>query len=265
MSDSYPLYQVDAFTNKLFGGNPAAVVPLDAFLEDDVLLNIAIENNLSETAYCVPTEEEGKYDLRWFTPGGEVDLCGHATLATAWVLFNAIGVGSEVLHFNTHSGALTVQKLDDGRLLMDFPADHGKPIPLIDGLEEAIGCEVEVLMKGKDDFLAIVSSVEDLRRMDIDLSFVKRLGQRGLIVSASSDRVDFESRCFYPNYNIDEDPVTGSAHTLLTPYWSLRLNTNKLEAIQASPRQGQLTCIYKGSRVGLIGSGILYMKGEIYL
>ena len=265
MNNTYTLYQVDAFAQKVFEGNPAAVIPMEAFLEDDVLLKIAIENNLSETAYYVATEEEGKYNLRWFTPGGEVDLCGHATLATAWVLFNAIGVDREELHFNTRSGWLIVRKLDDGRLLMDFPADHGKAIPIMKGLEEAVGSEVEAFFQGKDDFLAVISSVEHLRSMDVDLNFVKGLGQRGLIVSAPSDRVDFESRCFYPNYNIDEDPVTGSAHTLLTPYWSIRLNTNTMEAIQASPRQGRLTCIYKGDRVALIGRGVLYMKGEVYL
>lgn len=262
---SLTIYQVDAFTDTLFGGNPAAVILLDAFLVDAVLLNIAIENNLSETAYIVQTKEEGHFQLRWFTPGGEVDLCGHATLASAFVIFDCLGFVEDTITFETKSGPLTVTRLSKGKYIMDFPADHGVEIELPDHIENALGVKVEKVYQGKDDYLAIINDVYYLRVMKPDMRFVESLGRRGLIVSAKSDQVDFESRCFYPNYGIDEDPVTGSAHTLLTPYWSIKHNKNVLNAIQASPRKGHLTCIYKGDRVALIGEAVLFLEGEVWV
>lgn len=257
---SLKMYQVDAFTSRIFGGNPAAVLLLDAFLPDEVMQSIAIENNLSETAFAVA--RAGGWDLRWFTPGGEVDLCGHATLATAHILATEYGVEGD-MEFETRSGQLRVELLANGRYLMDMPADHGQGIDVPKGAAALLGCPVVDCLEGKDDYLLVIDDVALLRAAKWDFSELDVGGKRGWIVTAASQRVAFESRCYYPDLNIAEDPVTGSAHTLLTPYWAYRLRQNAMDALQVSPRVGELHCVYKGKRVALMGSAATFMRGEI--
>ena len=260
------IYQVDAFANKLFEGNPAAVCPLDFWPEDELLQSIALENNLSETAFYVP--DEGGFHLRWFTPATEVRLCGHATLATAHILFNELNQETDSIHFNTLSGMLSVSKMDNGQYIMDFPSDH--PEKVIDQdikskIHNVLNAEVKEYWKGKDDYLIILENDEDIIDLQPDFRAIAQLQSRGLIVTAPSNKIscDFISRGFFPQCGIDEDPATGSAHTLLTPYWSPRLKTNKLKAIQWSQRKGYFECIYKGKRTALIGKAITFMKGKI--
>lgn len=260
------IFQVDAFTEKLFGGNPAAVCPLNRFIGDEIMQSIAAENNLAETAFFIP-EGDG-FRLRWFTPTIEVDLCGHATLATAHVLWSHLQYDPNTIKFYTKSGVLTVSKLSDVQYLMDFPSDPGQMIhdeEMISKVENGIGTRITSLYKGKDDYMAIIEYEKDILRMAPDFSIIASLPSRGLIVSAKGSTSDFVSRCFFPQSGIDEDPTTGSAHTLMTPYWSMTLKKNSLTAIQLSNRKGKLKCIYKGNRTAIIGSAITYMKGEVFI
>lgn len=260
-TETLRIYQVDAFHHQVLRGNPAAVIPLAQWLPDAMLQAIALENNLSETAFFLP-EVEGRIPLRWFTPVQEVRLCGHATLATAHVLFQEIGVPKPRLTFETLSGPLYVERMGGGYQL-DFPADLGTAVPLPDGLEAALGVPVLATVMGKDDLLAIVASEAQVVGLQPDLAYVKRMGTRGLLVSAPGEGVDFVSRCFFPQYGIDEDPVTGSAHTLMTTYWSGRLGKDRLTARQVSAREGLLTCTHMGDRVLLEGQAVTYMRGYI--
>ena len=266
------IYQVDAFTDHVFGGNPAAVCPLDKWLDGDVLQKIAFENNLSETAFfCL--RPDGDYDLRWFTPTVEVDLCGHATLATAFVIFNQLGSQSETLKFHSASGPLLVTR--DGELLdLDFPARPPQTIPVPDGFVDAVGAQpIEVLKSSKT--LAIFESVDVIARLSPDMNWIANLEGDGLICSAvgrGSDRgqlngknYDFVSRYFAPHAGIDEDPVTGSAHSVLIPYWSKKLKKKKMIARQISARGGTLYCLSLNDRVHIAGQGVLYLKGEIFI
>ena len=259
------IYQVDAFARKLFEGNPAAVCPLEFWPEDEILQNIALENNLSETAFF--SKEYSEYRLRWFTPTTEVRLCGHATLATAHILFTELGHAGSTILFNTLSGILGVSKIGNNRYLMDFPSDHPTPVSdenLKRKIHNALNTSVSEIWKGQDDYLAILEDEEELKSLEPDFRAISRLPSRGLIVSAqSSSSVDFISRGFFPQTGVDEDPATGSAHTLLTPYWSPRLKTNRLRAIQWSHRKGYFECIYKGTRTGIIGNAVTYLKGRI--
>ena len=255
------LYQVDAFADKPFTGNPAAVLRTTAPLTDRLMLDIAIENNLSETAYLVP-RADGSHELRWFTPGGEVDLCGHATLASAHVLATDYQLDDPYV-FHTKSGILTVSRSTDNTYLMDLPADKPEAVTSRTAVEEALGIPVLSLYRGSDDYLAVLESAEAVTQCTPDQRRVAALQQRGLIITARGTETDFVSRCFYPAYAIDEDPVTGSAHTVLTPYWSMRLRKNVLSAYQASPRGGYLQCIYKGARVAIIGKAHTYLRGDI--
>lgn len=257
------LYQVDAFTTQLFSGNAAAVLRTETPLPAELMLQIAIENNLSETAYLV-SRSDGSHSLRWFTPGGEVDLCGHATLASAHVLAREIGLSGPYI-FHTKSGILTVQLLPDGSYLMDLPADDFEVVNSATKIESALGLPVKKLYEGTDDYLAILDSEAEVRACEPDFREVSRLPKRGLIISAKGQQSDIVSRCFYPAYAIDEDPVTGSAHTLLTPHWSMQLRKNVLSATQLSARGGSLICIYKGTRVALIGHAVTYLIGDIAL
>ena len=262
------IYQVDAFANKLFEGNPAAVCPLEFWPDDEVLQSIAMENNLSETAFF-KRQDEG-FHLRWFTPATEVRLCGHATLATAHVLFNEWGIDVDSITFNTLSGPLIVTRQGEGTYLMDFPSDHPVPItdePVRNTIHNALNIDIKEYWKGKDDFLIVLDSEEDVKEAAPDYRAIAQLPVRGLLITAASDSktCDFISRGFFPQCGIDEDPATGSAHTVLTPYWSPRLRTNRLKAIQWSGRKGYLECIYKGDRTALIGQAITYMKGKIIL
>ncbi len=258
------LYQADAFTKEVFGGNPAAICPLDYWLDDDLLQKIANENNLSETAFFV--KEKHGYHLRWFTPAVEVDLCGHATLAAAHILYEHLGFEAPNILFQTRSGQLTVEKTESG-YLMNFPADHLTqtefPIEFVDGL--GIEQPLETL-KGKDDFLVILDQQSAVEQLQPDFSAIAKLANaRGVIVSAPGDAVDFVSRCFYPAAGINEDPVTGSAHTTMTPYWAKRLGKSDLIATQVSDRRGHLGCNLRGDRVELIGNAVTYMKATIFV
>jgi PhzF family phenazine biosynthesis protein len=257
-----PIYQVDAFTDRLFAGNPAAVCPLEQWLPDRQMQQIAAENNLSETAFFVPKSEG--YDLRWFTPVAEVDLCGHATLATAHVLFQHLKVQQETLYFYTKSGTLTVARQGE-QYMMDFPVDVLEPALPPPVMLEALEVDPQEVLLGREDYLLILSSEAEVRQIKPDFAKLKRVNSRGVIVSAPGEHVDFVSRCFFPNYGVDEDPVTGSAHTTLTPYWAERLSKQELKAQQLSPRGGRLHCTMLGERVAIAGSAVTYLEGVIML
>lgn len=254
-----PLYQLDAFTNRLFGGNPAAVVMLDEWLPDGVLAAIAAENNLAETAFVIP--RSGISPLRWFTLTVEIDLCGHATLAAADVLFRYRFPALDRLTFSTRSGELAVTR--DGTLLkMDFPARPGRPIDVTDALVSALGARPREAYVARD-LLAIFDSESAVRSLGPDMQRVASLDAFAIIVSAPGDTVDFVSRFFAPGAGIPEDPVTGSSHCTLVPYWAARLGRNHLAAKQVSPRGGDLQCELRGDRVVIAGHVVEYLRGEI--
>ena len=259
---SYRIYQADAFASELFKGNPAAVMPLDEWLPDDLLQKIAIENNLSETAYYVPNGSG--FDLRWFTPGFEVDLCGHATLATAHVLWEQEAFHGDEIHFQTRVGKLIVRKSEDG-YVMDFPIDELKPMLCPDYLLQALATDVLELFEGREDLLAIVADQKTIENLDPDQALLSRPDARGVIVSAVGDDVDFVSRCFFPKAGIPEDPVTGSAHTTMAAYWSPKLGRTRMKAKQLSVRGGDVGVEVSGDRVLLTGKAKTFMKAEIYL
>ena len=257
------LYQIDAFANQLFGGNPAAVCPLDDWLPDSLMLKIANENNLSETAFFVSQGTD--FQIRWFTPAIEVDLCGHATLATAHLIFSELGSSQERINFHSKSGPLSVAKKDNN-YIMNFPTDSLKKIDNIPKvLLEGLGILPTELYKGKDDYLAILPSEKNIIDLKPNFTKIAQLDARGLIVSARGLETDFVSRCFYPAAGINEDPVTGSAHTTMTPYWAKKLNKKLLTALQLSERGGQVQCEFLDDRVNLGGTAVTYLKGKIYL
>ena len=254
------LYQVDAFARRLFEGNPAAVCPLEAWLDDAVLQAIAAENNLSETAFFVP--QAAGFGLRWFTPGAEVDLCGHATLASAYVLFECLGFAGPEITFETRSGTLSVARHEDGQLLMDFPAAVPKPCDAPAVLLEGLGRSPSEVLAA-DDYVVVFDSEAEIRDLAPDFRKLGRLDRRAVCVTAPGEAYDFVSRFFAPNVGIDEDPVTGSAHCQLTPYWAQRLGRNRLRARQISRRGGDVLCELRGDRVLLTGHAVLYMEGTI--
>lgn len=259
----YKLYQVDAFTDKLFGGNPAAVCPLAEWLNDAILQKIAMENNLAETVFYV--KQDDRYEIRWFTPTVEVDLCGHATLAAAFVLFHCEGYRGESIHFySPRSGNLHVSRSSD-RLTLDFPVDEFHSIP-VSG--EIVGCfdkqPIEAY-KGKTDYMLVYEKESDIRDISPKFEAIAALNARGVIITAKGEDVDFVSRFFAPQSGISEDPVTGSAHTTLTPYWSEKLDKTEMTAIQLSERKGYLQCKMLGNRVEISGQAKLYLAGEIYI
>ena len=255
------IYQVDAFTNHLFKGNPAAVVPLDSWVSDDVMQDIAAENNLSETAFYVRNDED--FEIRWFTPTVEVNLCGHATLATAFVVFEREEVMGNHIVFNSKSGALKVDKTAEG-LELDFPATVPVIAELPSWIKDVGGNPIEAY-SCEDDFLLIYDSEEAIRNLTPNFTALKQVPVRGIICSSKSERYDFVSRFFAPGAGIDEDPVTGSAHTKLVPYWAEVLKKEKLLAKQISKRGGELKCNLQGDRVKLSGEAKLFLKGEIYI
>ncbi len=258
-----PIYQIDAFAERPFGGNPAAVCPLDEWLDDDVMQSIAVENNLSETAFLVGGN--GVYDLRWFTPAYEVDLCGHATLATSHVVFNILEPDCQEIRFSTRSGELIVRR-DGERQLMSFPAIENQPIATPEGLADAIGVEIEQTFTSSQDLMVIVDNAESVLNLNPDYEFIETtLRERGLIVTAPGDDCDFVSRFFAPHAGIKEDPVTGSAHCQLVPYWSERLGKKTLLARQISARGGTLYCEDAGGRIMLAGKTIPFLEGTITL
>jgi PhzF family phenazine biosynthesis protein len=259
---SIPIYQVDAFTNQLFRGNPAAVCPLDAWLPDAVMQSIAMENNLAETAFYV--RHNDRFAIRWFTPAVEMDLCGHATLAAAFVLFSQQRYDAEVVEFDSRSGILKVRREGD-LLTLDFPADTICPAPPQQDLVEALGSWPLEFHKGKWDYLLVYGSQDEIEAMAPDLGLLERIQARGVIVTAKGKDVDFVSRFFAPQVGVPEDPVTGSAHTTLAPYWAARLGKTELSAVQLSRRRGWLTCRTSGDRVEISGRARLYMTGSISL
>lgn len=257
-----PIYQVDAFASALYTGNPAAVCLLPEWLNDELMQKIAAENNLSETAFVVPGDES--YQIRWFTPKKEVDLCGHATLASAFVLFEIQGYPHHTLHFTSRSGLLHVQR-NQNILCMDFPALPYSPRAADTALINAIGAEPEEVYQSTFDVLCIMKSASQVKDAQVDLNQISRLPYRGLILSAiMDDTTTVYSRCFYPAYDVPEDPVTGSAHCVIAPYWSKRLNKKRIHAKQGGLRQGELWCEVRQDRVFLSGDCQLYMKGEIF-
>lgn len=254
------IYQVDAFAERLFGGNPAAVCPLDAWLPDDVMQQIAAENNLAETAFYVPAD--GGFQIRWFTPTVEVDLCGHATLASAHVVFAHDRPKDDVVEFASKSGLLKVKR--EGELLvLDFPADTVEPVTVPQMLIDALGREPIETYKGKTDYLLVYGVEEHVAGLTPDLCDLAMVPARGIIVTAPGRHVDFVSRFFAPQVGVPEDPVTGSAHTTLTPYWSARLGKRELSAMQLSKRQGRLRCRLVGNRVEIAGRAVPYLSGTI--
>lgn len=262
------LYQVDAFSSDLFAGNPAAVIPLAEWLDDGLMQKIAEENNLSETVFFVPQGEA--YYIRWFTPQTEIKLCGHATLATAFVLFEYMGLANskQTVVFDSLSGLLSVERLvqDDVFIYqLDFPAQPPVLCAKPEALEQALGCAVKHVLTG-DDYIVEVESQAVLASLKPDMTILKTLDLRGVIVTAKGDdELDFVSRFFAPKIGIDEDPVTGSAHTNLTPYWAQKLGKNRLIAKQISARGGDLICELKGDRVAIAGQACLFMQAQISL
>jgi PhzF family phenazine biosynthesis protein len=256
-----PLYQIDAFTSRLFSGNPAAVCPLEEWLDDAVLQAIAAENNLSETAFFVWRGD--RYHLRWFTPAVEVDLCGHATLASAFVILNYLEPSRETVIFDTLSGELSVSR-DGGLLSMDFPARPPSPCAAPHGLVEALGVTPREVLAARD-LMAVFEREEVVRSMTPRMELLAQLNAFAVIVTAPGDKVDFVSRFFAPRAGIDEDPVTGSAHSTLTPYWSARLGKPKLHALQVSRRGGELWCEDRGGRVTIKGNSVRFFEGVIHL
>lgn len=256
-----PIYQIDAFTDKPFKGNPAAICPLEAWLNDEILQNIAAENNLSETAFLV--RNHNNYDLRWFTPEVEMDLCGHATLASAYVVFKFLQPNRQQVSFSTKSGTLTVT-CDDGLLSMNFPARTPKPLNNVEFLVEALGSEVLEVLKSRD-LLVLYENQNTISALKPNFEKLKEVEGFGVIVTAKGDNVDFVSRFFAPKAGVTEDPVTGSAHSTLIPFWAERLGKTKLHAQQLSKRGGELFCEHFGDRVKISGYCSLFLIGEISL
>jgi PhzF family phenazine biosynthesis protein len=266
------LYQVDAFARQIFEGNPAAVVPLNTWLPDDVLHKIAIENNLSETAFFIPAtaDEDVDYHIRWFTPVIEVELCGHATLATAHVLFNIIKPKATSLRFMSQSGVLVVHKMAD-KIVLDFPLRKPLPSGAPSGSVEAIGMASGAVpfevYRGERDYMFIYEKAEDILNLKPDFSMLKKAGLYGFICTASGGDIeggyDCVSRFFIPSYGVDEDPVTGSAHCQIAPYWASQLGRNNLFARQASARGGDLWLTVEGDRVKLAGNSVLVIEGAM--
>lgn len=258
------IFQVDAFSAEPFGGNPAAVIPLESWLPDNVLQRIAEENNLSETAYFVRNGET--YDLRWFTPTVEVDLCGHATLASAYVLFEQLGEQAEVLRFNTRSGELRVSRDGDGSLAMDFPAKQPVAVDMPAGLLEALGLKTARILYRSDDYVVVIDDASLLEGLTPDFVALSAFDVRGIAVTAAGRGYDFVTRWFGPNVGVNEDPVTGSAHTSLAPIWAELLGRTALSCEQGGARKGQLYCLVPGNgRVIISGRAALYLKGMVYL
>jgi PhzF family phenazine biosynthesis protein len=258
-----PIFQADAFTSQLFGGNPAAVCPLQEWLPDEVMQKIAVENNLAETAFFVKTE--GGYGLRWFTPEYEIDLCGHATLASAHILFTELGYAEDAINFETiKAGVLTVTR-DGDKYTMDFPSRPPIHIEAPIGLVEALGPKEPVGIYRSRDYFLEYESEDDIAEMAPDFFALSKMDTVGVIVTAPGKNVDFVSRFFAPGAGIPEDPVTGSAHCNLIPYWAKKLGKDKLHALQISPRKGELWCELKGDRVLMSGKAVTYLRGEILL
>jgi len=254
-----PIYQVDAFASRVFEGNPAAVCPLERWLDDATMQRIAAENNLAETAFFVPGETPMR--IRWFTPVREIDLCGHATLASAFVLFERLGAGGDTVGFESKSGPLAVRR-EDGRLVMDLPAWPPRPVADLAPLERALGRRPLEAWASRD-LLAVFAREADVRALVPDFAAVASLEALGVIATAPGDACDFVSRFFVPGAGIPEDPATGSSHCTLVPYWAGRLGRARLAARQVSARGGEMECELRGDRVSVGGRAVLYLEGWI--
>jgi PhzF family phenazine biosynthesis protein len=256
-----PIFQLDAFSTQRFAGNPAAVMPMDAFPDDAIMQAVAAENNLAETAFLVP--EGGDYRLRWFTPLLEVPLCGHATLASAAVVMERLQPGRTEVTFHSASGPLTVRR-EGPAYVMNFPARPSEQILSPPGLAEALGVTLTEVFANAFNFMALVPSAKTLRELSPEMAALARVGRPGVIVTAPGEgNYDFISRYFAPAKGIPEDPVTGAAHCMLAPYWGKRLGKTSLRAFQASRRGGEVTCHLIGDRVELEGSCVFYLQGEV--
>lgn len=255
------LYQIDAFADRVFAGNPAAVCPLETWLEDEVMQAIAAENNVAETAFYVPCGDD--FEIRWFTPTVEVDLCGHATLASAYVLYEEQGFDQPSLRFHSKSGILQVSK--KGNLFeLDFPTQECEPCAIPEGMAAALGVKSDIIeCLGSDDYLVVLDTEQELMGLEPDFPELGKLQARGIIVTAASKQYDFVNRFFGPNVGINEDPVTGSAFTKLIPYWAKKLEKEVLTAKQVSPRGGEVFCQLLGDRVLISGHAKKYMQGMI--
>jgi PhzF family phenazine biosynthesis protein len=257
-----PIYQVDAFTQKVFKGNPAAVCPLKSWLKDEDMLKIAAENNLSETAFFVPCGDQ--YAIRWFTPKVEVNLCGHATLASAHIIFNFLKVPADEITFQSKSGILKVRKNGDN-LILDFPTGIIESAIITKEMTAALGKLPMAVYKSGQKLMALFEDEKTILDIQPDFEKMKILDFMGVIVTARGNKVDFVSRFFAPKVGINEDPVTGSAHTILIPFWADRLGKNRMNALQVSDRTGELECELKGDRVLIGGYAATYLTGEINL
>jgi PhzF family phenazine biosynthesis protein len=262
MSTTIKRYQVDAFAENIFEGNPAVVCPLTEWLPDALMQQIAMENNLSETAFYV--KESAGYRIRWFTPAVEVDLCGHATLATAFVMFNHEKYGGEEISFQSRSGILKVSR-NNGLLTLNFPADELREVEIQADLIEGFNDRPTKILKGKTDYMFVYESENQVRNCSPDFFKVAKIKARGIIITAPGKSHDFVSRFFGPQAGVNEDPVTGSAHTTLTPYWASVTGKKELKAAQLSARGGKLYCKLEGDRVSISGSARLFSEGLIYL
>jgi PhzF family phenazine biosynthesis protein len=257
-----PIYKVDAFADAPFRGNPAAVCPLETWLDDATLQSIATENNLAATAFVVG--KDGRYDIRWMTRAAEVDLCGHATLASAFVLFNGAEKGRDEIVFASRGGPIAVRR--QGELLtLDFPSRPPRKIDPLPDLTRALGKPPREMWKAERDHMAVYETEEDVASLHPDMEALRRVEHFAVIATAPGRQVDFVSRFFAPRLGIPEDPATGSAHCTLVPYWSERLGKARLRARQISPRVGELTCEDRGDRVALSGRAVLFLEGQILL
>lgn len=257
------IYQIDAFATRVFTGNPAAVCPLESWLPDDVMQNIAMENNLAETAFYVKGDEG--YEIRWFTPVLEVDLCGHATLASAFVLFKYRGYQNDTVTFiSRRSGTLKVTRRGD-LFTLDFPADTFEEVAVTEELVNCFSIKPSEAYKGKSDYMLVFENQNQIASLEPSFVHISKLKARGVIATSIGDGVDFVSRFFAPQSGVNEDPVTGSAHTTLIPYWASRLNKNEMTAMQLSQRGGHLLCTYRNDRVDIGGQAREYMAGTIFL
>jgi PhzF family phenazine biosynthesis protein len=257
------IYQVDAFASAIFKGNPAAVIPLENWLDESLMQQIAMENNLSETAFIVK-EDEG-YGIRWFTPEYEIDLCGHATLASAYITKTFLEPHIHTITFSTQKAGTLKTTAQDGEYTLDFPARMPVATSIPENLLESLGVSNVVEVLRSRDYFVVLPNEDAVLNVEPDYTLMKQLDTIGVIVTAKGTSADVVSRCFYPGAGIPEDPVTGSAHCNIVPYWSSKLGTAKLFAKQLSPRGGELQCELAGDRVLMRGKCILYLKGEIYV
>ncbi|OPJ59489.1 PhzF family phenazine biosynthesis protein [Clostridium chromiireducens] len=255
------MYQVDAFTEEIFKGNPAAICILEEWIDENLMQNIASENNLSETAFCIIKDDI--CELRWFTPEEEIDLCGHATLATAYVIFEVLNYPKNSVKFETKSGILTVEK-DGENITMEFPSREGIEVAITEQLIQGLGKEPKEVYKSRD-LMAVYDNEQDIIDLQPNMEGLKLIDAFGIIVTAKGESSDFVSRYFAPLCGVPEDPVTGSAHCTLVPYWSKVLEQNKMIAHQLSRRGGLLVCEYTGEKVKISGKAKLFFKGEIFI